>query len=148
MGTAAGQACKEGPAIRAVVDTNVLISALLFRGAASALVPLWQTGRLRLIVSQEILAEYLRVLTYPKFKLDSFTVQALFEQHILPFCEVVEAHPGAPVCRDPDDDKFLWCAAAASADALISGDEDLLSLGPNCAGVTILGIRAALDRFV
>lgn len=54
---------------RAVLDTNVLISALLFPGLPSRLVTAWQEGLLVPVVSPTILDEYLRALAYPKFKL-------------------------------------------------------------------------------
>ena len=55
--------------MRVVLDTNVLISALLFSGVASDLVPLWQKEKITVLLSREILEEYLRVLAYPKFQL-------------------------------------------------------------------------------
>jgi predicted nucleic acid-binding protein len=48
----------------------------------------------------------------------------------LPFCEVVEtAEDIRGVCRDPWDDKFISCAAAAAADCIVTGDKDLLDIG-------------------
>jgi len=55
--------------VKVVVDTNVLVSALLFGGKPEKLMPLWQRGTIRPLASKEIIDEYLRVLTYPKFKL-------------------------------------------------------------------------------
>ena len=53
--------------MRVVLDTNVVVSALLFTGISSKLVPLWQGGVITALVSRNILEEYLRVLSYPKF---------------------------------------------------------------------------------
>jgi len=75
-------------------------------------------------------AELLRVLGYPKFKLtppEREDLLAEFLPHtesvVLPVC-----WPDLPRCRDPKDQMFLVLAHAANADALVSGDEDLLSM--------------------
>jgi putative PIN family toxin of toxin-antitoxin system len=116
--------------IRAVLDTNVLISALLFSGPPAELVPAWQGGRLYPVVSAEILEEYLRVLAYPKFKLTNSEIRSLVEEDLLPYFETIRAKPiSAPALRDPDDLKFLACAISAGVRWLVSGDADLLSLG-------------------
>lgn len=115
--------------IRAVLDTNVLISALLFTGSPSRLVTAWQASRLRPIVSAEILEEYLRVLAYPKFHLSAAEIRGLIEEDVLPFVETVRMKP-SPVkhLRDPSDAKFISCALAAGVRWLVSGDSDLLNL--------------------
>lgn len=116
--------------IRAVLDTNVLVSALLFTGPPSQLVPAWQSGRLRPVLSAEILEEYLRVLAYPKFKLTTTEIRGLIEEDLLPFVDTVRTTPvTVPSLRDPDDLKFIACAKAAKVRWLVSGDDDLLSLG-------------------
>lgn len=116
--------------IRAVLDTNVLISALLFSGPPSQLVPAWQGGRLRPVVSVEILEEYIRVLAYSKFKLTDSEILYLIEEDVLPFVDTIRAKPiSVPILRDPDDVKFLACAISAGTRWLVSGDDDLLSLG-------------------
>ena len=117
--------------MRVVLDTNVLISALLFTGVSSDLVPLWQKGAVTILLSREILEEYLRVLAYPKFKLSRQEIRGLIEGDLLPFVEIV--NPGRRrlkvVITDPSDDKFLECAVAGKADVLISGDKALLGIG-------------------
>lgn len=116
--------------IRAVLDTNVLVSALLFSGPPSQLVPAWQGGRLCPIVSAEILEEYVRVLAYSKFKLTGSEILSLIEEDVLPFVDTVRAKPiSVPTLRDPDDMKSLACAVSARVHWLVSGDDDLLSIG-------------------
>lgn len=116
--------------IRAVLDTNVLVSALLFSGPPSQLVPAWQGGRLCPVVSAEILEEYVRVLAYSKFKLTGSEILSLIEEDVLPFVDTVRAKPiSVPTLRDPDDMKSLACAVSARVHWLVSGDDDLLSIG-------------------
>mgnify|MGYP002391408429 CR=1 FL=1 len=55
--------------IRVVIDTNVLVSCLLFGGTPGALLNLWKSERLRLLMCRGMVDEFLKVLAYPKFKL-------------------------------------------------------------------------------
>lgn len=132
--------------IRVVLDTNTLISALLFSGTASRLVPLWQCRRITVLVSKEILQEYLRVLAYPKFQLGDHEIRALVEEELLPFAETIRVRRRlAVVRRDPEDDKFLECAVAGRAEYLVTGDRDLRELG-SYRGITILTVGEFLER--
>ena len=116
--------------MRVVLDTNAVISALLFSGVSSKLVSLWQNGLITPLLSREILDEYLRVLSYPKFELSEEEIKELIQEEILPYAEVVKPKRRLRVIqRDPADNKFLECAVAGKAGVIISGDKDLLSLG-------------------
>jgi putative PIN family toxin of toxin-antitoxin system len=132
--------------IRAVLDTNVLISALLFSGVPARLVPAWQASRFHPVLSSPILDEYLRTLAYPKFHLTAEEIRALVEEEILPFFETVRLKaPPFKTVRDPDDAKFVECALAASVPWIVSGDSDLLDLG-RVESVRIITVRAFLDQ--
>jgi putative PIN family toxin of toxin-antitoxin system len=131
---------------RWVVDTNVLVSALLFRGPSSAIRDEWRRGRITLLVDRDTLLELSRVLAYPKFGLSEEVVAALLEQEILPCCEVVETVEGPPICADPDDDRFLWLAREARAEAVASGGADLLDLAGVWEGIPICSVRGAVDE--
>ncbi len=116
--------------IRAFLDTNVLISALLFdHGRLGWLRPCWQCGRLTPLLAQPTLQELLRVLAYPKFRLDPNDCERLLED-LLPWCESWTALIPASFhrVRDPHDQIFLDLALAAEASVLVSGDADLLAL--------------------
>jgi putative PIN family toxin of toxin-antitoxin system len=116
-------------AVKVVVDTNVLVSALLFGGKPGKLIPLRQRGTIRPLASKEIIEEYLRVLTYPKFKLAEEDINFLLYREILPYFEVVDVEPGPRIIKkDPEDDKFIRCALAGKAKWIISGDGHLLAL--------------------
>ena len=118
--------------MRAVLDTNVLASGLLWHGPSNALLAHARAATIDLIISAALLDELADVIARRKFA-------AILErttrtpEHILSelrvLAEVVIAPPlPKPVCRDPDDDAVLACALAGQADLIVSGDDDLLVL--------------------
>lgn len=126
---------------RVVLDTNVLVSALVFGGRRwHALRNAWQSGRILPLVGRATAGELLRVLAYPKFKLDDASRETLLAD-FLPYAEVIEIPArlrGVPAVRDPDDAKFLALALAGAAEVLVSGDDDLLVLRGDWTRVAIM----------
>ncbi len=115
--------------VRVVLDTNILISALLFKGKLSRIVGLWQKGKIVPIISKETFDELKTVLEYPKFSLSLAEIKSLMENEVLPFFEVAEVSKQVRgICRDPEDDKFISCAISANADFIVTGDKDLSDL--------------------
>ena len=115
---------------RLVLDTNVLLLALLFRaGSLSWLRRAWQSEAIRPLGSRDAVAELIRVLAYPKFRLTDSDRDELLADY-LPWCETVTLSrlPVLPDCRDPFDLPFLELALAAKADLLVTNDRDLLVL--------------------
>ena len=116
---------------RVVLDTNCLVSALIFsRGRFTWLREAWQTKRFIALASRDTVSELLRVLAYPKFKLSQDEQETLLAE-FLPFVETVkiETTPeGLPEIRDANDVIFLVLATVAQADALVSGDGDIQSV--------------------
>ena len=116
--------------VRAVLDTNVLVSALLFeQGRLSWLRHGWQQGLITPVRAQPTAKELLRVLAYPKFRLQPVDRERLLED-LLPWCESWAA--AIPTSRhrvrDPHDQVFLDLVLAAATPVLVSGDADLLAL--------------------
>ena len=115
--------------IRIVIDTNVVVSALLFGGTPGKLIPLWQSGEIQPLASREILDEYLKVLAYPKFELSEEEINFILYHEILRYFEAVRTKRGPVIIRDdPSDDKFIRCAETGKASVIVSGDEHLLAL--------------------
>jgi len=114
-----------------VIDTNLVLSALAF--AQGRLTPLrlaWQDQRIQPLVSRDTAAELMRVLAYPKFRLAPDQQRELLADY-LPCCKTVSIPnppPPTPACRDRFDVPFLQLAVAGKAAALVTGDQDLLSL--------------------
>lgn len=117
--------------LRLVLDTNVLLSALVFRSASMTwLRTAWQSEGIIPLASRDTVSELLRVLAYPKFRLTPSDRDDLLADY-LPWCETVtipDPVPVTPECRDPFDQPFLVLALAGRADALVTGDRDLLEL--------------------
>ena len=82
---------KENKEIKKIVlDTNILISALLFKGELSKIVDLWEKGKITPVISKETFEEFRDVLKYPKFSLTKDEVKTIVEEKILPFFEVID----------------------------------------------------------
>jgi uncharacterized protein len=119
------------PSLRAVIDTNILVSALIFNGGKVGIFrQLWQENQFQPLVSRSTVTELIQVLAYAKFKLTFAEQQDLLADY-LPFCETIAMPielPEIPACRDPYDEQFLHLAIFGRADYLVTGDQDLLSL--------------------
>lgn len=112
-----------------VIDTNVVISGLLFSGLPGRIVDLWQKKVILPYVSKDIIDEYVRVLTYPKFQLTQQEIEYLLYQQILKYCEIITPSTDIQIVSDdPSDDMFIHCALARSINIIISGDRHLLEL--------------------
>lgn len=116
---------------RVVLDTNSVVSALLFvHGRLAPLRTAWQSGAVLPLLRTRTTQELLRVLTYPKFRLSADERDELLADY-LPYAEVVGAakSSGAAIkCRDPHDQPFLDLATTGKAKWLVTGDQDLLAL--------------------
>ncbi|MCL6538952.1 MAG: putative toxin-antitoxin system toxin component, PIN family [Acidothermus sp.] len=117
--------------MRAVLDPNVLVSAVLSRAGTSArLLRAWLVGDFELVVSPALLDELARVLAYPKIakrvtRAEAAELLDLLRDHAL----LVEDPDRVPSIRSPDPgDDYLICLAEESRAALVSGDADLTSL--------------------
>jgi putative PIN family toxin of toxin-antitoxin system len=131
---------------RVVLDTNVVLSALLFaQGRLAPLRVAWQHTHLRPLVSTVTATELMRAMAYPKFRLTPDEQRELLSDY-LPYCSAVRmptAPPRTPACRDQYDIPFLQLAVVGNADYLVTGDRDLLAL----AGTFACPIVAA-DKFL
>jgi putative PIN family toxin of toxin-antitoxin system len=133
--------------VRAVIDTNVLLSGLLWHGTPHSLIGLVRAGTLTLVSSSVLLAELTEVIARAKFRAilaRSNTNPGQMLAELRRVAEIVDPPPlPVPISRDPDDDAVLALAAAAQVDLIISGDADLLVLGTH-VGIPIVGPYRAL----
>jgi len=119
--------------VRVVLDTGVVVPALVFpRGRVAWLRDRWIGGRVQPLVSRATVDELIRVLANPKFGLSRDEIDTLLAAYV-PFTESVALRSSGeeetlPECDDPADQEFLRLALVGDADALITGDDDLLRL--------------------
>lgn len=131
---------------RVVLDTGVLVSRVLRPESVPARVVLHAAEHATLLMSEETLRELASVLQRFKFaKYISPPDAEEFVQSMADLAEFVEITAHISVCRDPDDDKFLSLALLGAADAIVTGDKDLLDLSP-FEGVAIITPREYLDQ--
>ena len=137
--------------MRFVLDTNVIVSALLLMESPSrqAFDRALDSGEV--VLSLPVLAEIHDVLARPKFR--KYISEEDARQFLAAFlrrAEWVEINEAIQACRDPKDDKFLELAASGHATHIIIGDRDLISLSP-FRGILIVSPEAflgGLDRRV
>ena len=133
--------------MRAIIDTNVLMSGIFFGGPPYEILNAWRQGRFQLVMSAEILDEYQRVghrLGSKYGGLDVSSILALLAVH----SELV-ASPALKesVCEDPTDDMFFACAVAADCRIIVSGDRHLLKAS-GYAGVEVVRPREFVDQYL
>lgn len=119
-----------GSGLRVVIDTNLVLSALVFGGGTAKLRLAWQDARFTPLASKATITELIRVLAYPKFQLTASEQEELLADY-LPFCETVlipDILTAIPNCRNPFDAPFLVLAMVGKADYLVTGDHDLLEI--------------------
>jgi len=135
--------------IKAVLDTNILVSLLFKKGLAKEFSRLMEKGSVELYSSEEILRELARVLTYPKieevFKKAGIGKTTALES-LMEILKIVNPKVKInAVKRDPLDNKFLECALEAGAKYVVSGDKHLLEL-KKFRKIEILTAREFLEK--
>ena len=114
--------------MKLVLDTNVLISGIYFGGIPAHILDLWVDNRFMVYATPGILKEYLRAIEEMDFKMHE--TLGLHWGKILPkVCHFInDPRTSKKFSRDPDDDKFIYCAIESGADYLVTGDSDLTSV--------------------
>lgn len=115
---------------RIVIDTNVVLSGLLWRGPPYGLLThIGQNPSIQLFTSQALLDELADVLIRPspakRLKLINKTAYEVLADYVSAVTVLQPQPLPQPVCRDPDDDEVLALALSAQAQAIVSGDNDL-----------------------
>jgi putative PIN family toxin of toxin-antitoxin system len=139
-----------GPRVRIVADTNTLVSGSLWSGNPGRLLDAVKAGKLTLLQTPQLWVEFVEVLNRPKFIVRlqllglSPTILADGLLKYVSWCaEVRLPHP--PELRDPKDLLVLAAAVAARADAIVTGDDDLLVM-ESFEGIPIMKARQALEK--
>jgi len=135
--------------VRAVLDTNVVASALLRGGTPERLIEAAGDGALELFTSEALLAELAGILGRAKFAAGLRRKNLQAGEVVARYRELAETVDAPAIeeaaLRDPDDAEVLACAVAARADAIVTGDGDLHALG-DYRGIPVLSPAQALRR--
>ncbi|MFH0816790.1 MAG: putative toxin-antitoxin system toxin component, PIN family [Methanobacteriota archaeon] len=133
--------------IRAIYDTNVLVSALNGQGPPYMALRAVYREKVRLVISPEILFEFEEVLSRPKFPYSQEQIKEILAMTIK-ISEVV--HPKSKVNLvkdDPDDNKVIEAAIAGKAGYIVTGDKHLLTL-KRVRGIEIITPKDFIQRLV
>ncbi len=129
--------------IRAVLDTNIIISSLFWKGNPYEVVRKGVLGEFQPVMSAAILDEITEKLRN-KFRLPEGGIQELMDT-LLTYCHIVEPTSRFDVVRDKKDNKIIECAFDGKADCIVTGDPDLLEL-KEFMGIQIVTAKDFLKR--
>ena len=133
--------------MKVVLDTNVLVSGILFSGPPHHILQAWSQGRLQLALTSEILEEYRRVAVELQREYPGVDIGAVLDLIVIGSEFFESARLEGRVCSDPDDDKFLACAIASGANVVVSGDRHLLRVS-GYRGITVMKPRDFVEQYL
>jgi len=132
--------------VKIVLDTNVFVSGVFFSGLPFRILEVWRDGKIQLAVSPEILDEYHRVGEILAEDHPNIDLEPMLD-YVIQNAEVFASPPlPEPVCKDPDDDKFLACALASESTVIVSGDKHLLQVS-GYQKIEVLKPRDFLNKY-
>jgi|SRR3989344_1069289 len=135
--------------MKITVDTNVLISSTFWYGASNKIIEKVENKELELILSKEIIEEFLRVLNYEEIQQkirDKNLEMKRSVEKIISISLITEPKQKFDIIKeDPDDNKILECAFERKVDYIISQDNHLLKL-KNFEGIKIINPEEFLNK--
>jgi len=130
--------------VKIVIDTNVLVSGLIWGGRPGEIIELVITQEIETYASEKMMFEYFRILE--KLTKNNTSLINQWKMFLLDTITIIETNESITECSDPNDNMFLECAIASDAKIIISGDADLLSMSP-FRTVEILNVTDFLKRY-
>lgn len=132
--------------MRVVIDTSTVVSGIFWTGPPHRVLECWMREAITLLVSQAILTEYERVIARLAGRLGSPHLASRWMGLLARHAHLIEAPNAGVACRDADDVKFLDCAIAGRAEAVVTSDADLLVL-KTVHDIPILSPSAFMQRY-
>jgi len=133
--------------MRVILDTNVFVSGIFFTGPPYQILKAWHDGKLKLVISPEILEEYQRVGAVLNEQFPSIDLGKILEMITVKATMVHAQSLPEAVCIDPDDDKFLACALGSKSKLIVSGDKHLLRVS-GFREIRVLKPREFVDKYL
>ena len=131
--------------MRAVVDTNVLVSGVFFSGIPRRILEAWRDRRIVIVASLEILEEYRRVGERLGAQFEGVSLEPFFTLLATNALIVQPRQLPEAIVSDPADDQFFACALAADCRVIVSGDKRVLAAS-GYEGVEVLRPRSFVER--
>ena len=114
--------------MKIILDTNVFVSGVFFKGPPYQILKAWQDGQFQLVLSPEILDEYRRVGEVLAEEHTGINLNPMLDFVVRNAEVYATSQLPEPVCEDPDDDKFIACALISESKLIVSGDKHLLKV--------------------
>ena len=133
--------------MKIILDTNVFISGVFFSGPPYQILKSWRDGKVQLVISKEILAEYQRVGEILAERFSEVNLDPIIKLVAVKAELVLAPNLSDPICDDPDDDKFLACAIKSKNKLIISGDKHLLRVS-GYQSIEIIRPRRFVDKYL
>lgn len=133
--------------MKIILDTNVFISGVFFSGPPYQILKSWRDGKVQLVISNEILAEYQRVGEILAERFSEVNLDPIIKLVAVKAELVLAPNLSNPICDDPDDDKFLACAIKSKNKLIISGDKHLLRVS-GYQSIEIIRPRKFVDKYL
>jgi len=133
--------------MRVILDTNVFVSGIFFTGPPYQILKAWHNGKLKLVITPEILEEYQRVGAVLNEQFPSIDLGKILEMITVKAPMVHAQSLPEAVCIDPDDDKFLACALGSKSKLIVSGDKHLLRVS-GFREIRVLKPREFVDKYL
>ncbi len=133
--------------MKAIVDTNVFMSGIFWAGPPAKILQAWNEKKFEIVLSKEILEEYMRVGNVLARKYEGVNLDPFFELLVIR-ANIYDIPPWRKsVCRDPNDEMFISCAVATNTKIIISGDKDLLEISGH-EGIQVLKPKNFMDTYL
>ncbi len=134
--------------MRLVLDTNILISALITKGTSpDSLYQAWLNGEIEVVTTNVQIAELRRVLARPKLKRFIRAEEvATMLQHIDGYAHILADVPEVEISSDPDDNPIVAAAIAGNVDMIVSGDKKHMLVLGEVQGIPVMNARDAAKK--
>ena len=133
--------------MRLILDTNVLVSAFVFKSTTASKVVRFSAQKHTILFSESTFKELKSTLLKQKFaEIAELSTIRSFIVNLVRMGEFIEPKTEITACRDPKDNKFLELAIAGNVECIVTGDKDLLELNP-FRNIQIITPKEFIDRF-
>lgn len=133
--------------MKVILDTNVFISGVFFKGSPYEILKAWRDGKIQIVLSPEILEEYRRVGEILAKQFPGVELGSMLELLTVNAGLIMAPKLPKSICADPHDDKFLACAIASKVSIVVSGDKHLLKVS-GYQGIHVLTPRSFVDKYL